>query len=161
MGPLAGFVTTRTYPASVSGQSPHSSFTSESNHCWAARYCECSMLVSAIKTFTSSKFLRVKLFLLKLFHHFRCQNPTGSGKQRKTVWRALEFKILWRRDRTGFGFANQFVHRRTQRDSSGVRVIHREIMNIVIKRDRSSHKNILHLFFDLMLTFLFDTIRDI
>src|ERR1700728_4891818 len=99
---------------------PHSSPSArESNHRCALEYCGCSRLVSAIRTFESSKFLRIKLLLLKLLHHFRGNGSAGPGKEGKAVGGAFEFEVFRLGRRGGFGFADELIQCGAEGDAAG------------------------------------------
>ncbi len=145
-GRIAGFVTTRMNPDSVKGQIPHSLSAKESNHLCAFEYCGCSLLVSATKAFTSSKFLRIKLILPELLHHFIVMALPVLGNSGSPFGDRSNLKLFrfwrWRR----LSLANEFVHCGAQRYPFCIGVVLRELMDVIIKCDRCSHGYIVHQF---------------
>src|ERR1039457_1069327 len=79
-GKKDGLVVIRTNPISVSGQTPQLSLPVDINHSCAIWKKSCPGSSRAIRTFTSGKVLRIKLFLLALLHHFGSDRSTGGRK---------------------------------------------------------------------------------
>src|ERR1035441_4908952 len=96
----------------------------------------CPGSVSAIKTFTSSKFLRIKLFLLDRLHHLVCDRSSGWGEHGEAVWTSSNIGL---RLRWSLCLPDQLLNCRTECETPRVSIVRCELMDVFIKRDCGSH----------------------